>query len=171
MSQSYKRIKAIGLFLLIGALLLCVGLACGRYVSNIRGSLLFQTGGIDEGDVMEIVSQDGWQTTATGIKLAFRLDSERASADRRVYLRLTATEGLSEDVTVTLQVDGTTYQGVLRRITKQDALYEQMGPGVVITFDQNGDEVDWPLTGEQEMLLTVNGASDPALLRLTATER
>lgn len=166
-----KRIQMIGLLLLIGALLLCVGLACGRYVSNIRGSLLFQTGGIDDADAIEIRSAEGWKTTPTGVKLTFRISSENTSADRHVYVRLTGTEGLSDDVTVTLSVDETVYRGVARSIDKDDALYKQMGAGVVITFDHNGHEMDWPLTGEQDMILNVNGVSDAALLRLTATER
>lgn len=172
MSRAHRCMGLISLLILWGALLLCVSAAGARYISTVRSALTFEAEALNAADAIAITTTEGWQSTAEGVSLSFTLYSAgEAAATRNACLRLTATEALDPTrVTVTLTVDGTAYTGTARAITASDPLYTKMGAGSEFRFYNGDDELCWPLAGEQTMTLSVQGTSEAALLRLTATE-
>lgn len=173
MNSVHRHMRLISLAILLSALLLCVGVAGARYISTVRGTLGFEAEALEATDKMTLRTQEGWQSTHDGVMLNFTLYSNGTdAAERRAYLRLTATEALEPSrVTVTLTVDGRAYSGVAKAVTAGDPLYSKMGAGTEFRFCSDANELYWPLAGEQTMTLTVQGVSDAALLRLTATEK
>lgn len=171
MSLRHKRIRLVCLLVVGGLLLTCVGVAYGRYSSIRQETLAFQAAQNDPARAIEIRSADGWLTAADSADFTFSLCNAGGVTGRRATLRLTATEGLDPTrVTVTLTVDGTAYHGTPQGIEEGTPLYERMGAGTEYRFIDGDDELTWTVSDEQIYTLTVEGAADASLLRLTATE-
>lgn len=172
MTRLHRIIQLSCLALLLGLALISVGVTYARYTSTVQQELNFEVKTVGETGTFRLASTKGWQATADGMTLDFTIAPEGAAESPvTVCLRLTATETLSDDVTVSLSADGKTYTATASAIRKEDVLYAQMGGGTLFSFADANGELGWLLTAEKTMRLTVQGASDEALLRLVVQEK
>ena len=159
------------LIVLLGVATLCCGVTYARYSSSVQQSLNFQVKTVGETGAFRLSSAKGWQVSDGGMTLDFMILPDGAiESPCTVCLRLTATEGLNDDVVIALTVDGKTYTATAETIQTDDPLYAQMGGGTQFRFIDTDGEVSWSLTAEKAMRLSVQGASDEALLRLVVGE-
>lgn len=171
MSKLHTGIRIVCLLTIAALLLAGIGVAYGRYSSDLRETLAFQAEKSDVARVITIRSEEGWHTRADGAEITFSLQNAGGVSDQFATLRLTATEGfVLKHSTVILTVDDTSYEGVPSHIDKGDPLFDKMGKGTEYRFYTDDGECVWPVTGAQTYTLTVEGAADASLLRLTATE-
>lgn len=171
MSKVHKAIRVVCLATIAALLIASIGVAYGRYSSVIRDTIRFQAAKNDGSHAIEIRSGSSWQVTADGVTLAFSLVNAGNETGQRATLRLTATEGFSaNNAMVTLTVGGTAYTATPRAVTAGDPLHDKMGNGTEYRFYAANNELTWAVSDGQNYTLTVKGAADVSLLRLTATE-
>lgn len=164
-------IQVLCLTLLLCMVLVLGSVTYGRYQSTMEKPLTFQAKTLAQTGSYRITSDNGWQPSGEGMVLDFTLSGgENAEAGRAACLRLTATEGLNPKVEIHLTVDGKTYQATPHAIQEGGALYAQMGGGTKFRFADDSGELSWQLKEAKNMRLTVQGASDQALLRLIVGE-
>lgn len=169
MSKWHRGIRVACLLTLAIVLLLGVGVAYGRFFSSLWETVGFRAKPVDPSRAVVIESGEGWQISADGAAITFAVSNEGSITDQRVYLRLTATEGLSS-AEVTLTVDGIVYEASVETVTPGHPLYDKMGQGTQYRFNGPDGELDWPVSTQQNMTISVQGDTDVSLLRLTATE-
>ena len=170
MKAFHKSVYLLCLLSLVGSLLLSVGVTTARYRTSVDGSLSFLAKTAEQTGSLSLVSPQGWTTTASGASVTFAVAPVKDAADRTAYVRLTATELAGENVTVTLIADGKTYTATPRRLTAGDWLFAQMGKGTEYRFYDGKTELEWPLSDERQMTMSVSGVADVSLLRLVAVE-
>lgn len=170
MIRLHGRIQALCLLMLFLAVILCAGIAYGRYCSTLQQVVGFEAVLVDSTRALSIRSENGWQRTEATATLTFHLENGGA-ANQRACLRLTATEAFPANTVVTLAVGNTVYTAVPQAVEEGSPLYSKIGRGTEFRFyDTEGREMTCAVSGTQEMTLSVEGASEAALLRLTATE-
>lgn len=170
MKQARKSIRLVCLLALIVALLGMAGATYARYRTTIRETLTFEAAQIDGSHALELRSEQGWLTTPEGMSFTFTLCNTGDVTGQHAYLRLTATEGFDpEEMTVTLTAGEVDYVGVPREIGAGDPLYAGMGAGTEYRFITDEGEPVWEVSPTAVYTLTVEGATDASLLRLTAT--
>ena len=172
MSRLHRIIQLSCLALLLGLALISVGVTYARYISSVEQELTFEVKTVGETSTFRLASTKGWQRAADGMTLDFTISPEGSvESPVTVCLRLTATETLSDDVTISLTADDQTYMATTSAIRQEDPLYSQMGGGTLFHFSDENGELGWSLTAEKAMRLSVRGASDEALLRLVVQEK
>lgn len=170
MNKWHMGIRIACLLTLLAVTLLSIGVAYGRYSTNRRETLAFEAAQLDASRTIEFRSAAGWQVSESNAAITFSLDTPGRVSDLRAHLRLTATEGLDPSkVVVTLTVGETTYRGEVRRVETGVPLYDKMGFGTEYRFYDAGEELVWTVSDATVYTLTVDGAADVSLLRLTAT--
>ena len=154
---------------LIGAISL--GTSYARYVSEVSKELGFEANTITASGSVALTSQDGWVITQNGQKIDFTLSGEmRKDSPKRVCLRVSATELIDPRVVIKLTADGSVYTAKPAAIAKDSALYKKMGAGTLYKFFEGENELSFDLLQQKNMTVTVEGASDAALLTLCADE-
>lgn len=172
MSFGKKTVCFICLFALLCTALISVGISFARYKTSVGEVLIFETKAIEDSGKVYITSEDGWSTSNTALSLNFTLSGgKNADSKRMAYVRLTATEQFDPNATVTLTVDGTTYQAKPHTVSPGELLYSQMGKGTEFRFYNASEEVYWQLSANKNMKLSVQGVSDKSLVRLVAQEK
>lgn len=171
MSKLHTGIRIVCLLTIAALLLAGMGVAYGRYSSTRRETLAFQADKRDADRVISIRSEEGWHTGTDRAEITFSLHNAGNVEGQNATLRLTATEGfVLKHSTITLTVDGTAYDGVPNVVDEGDPLFDKMGKGTEYRFYTADGECVWPVSDTQTYTLTVEGAADASLLRLTATE-
>lgn len=170
MSRLHRGIRVLCLSVLAFTAVVCIGIAYGRYRSTVQNTLGFEAASADPARSISIRSDNGWLQTNSAVSLLFFLDNGGA-ADQKAYLRLTATEAFPADAAVTLTIGEIVYTAVPQVVEEGDPLYSKIGRGTEFRFyAAEGHEMTFAVSDTQRMTLSVAGASETALLRLTATE-
>lgn len=171
MSKVHRAVRLVCLCCLMAAVVVSMGVAYARYSSSIRESLVFKAAKTDASRAIEIRSYSGWDTAPDRAQLVFSLINKGGVTGQNATLRLTTTEGFSDDSTlVILTTNGTTYTGVPHTVKQGDPLYAKIGGGTEYRFYSADSECVWAVCDGQSYTLTVTGEADASLLRLTATE-
>lgn len=170
MSKWHKGIRIACLLTLVALVILSIGISYGRFFSSLWKTVGFQAKPVDSSRAVRIDSEAGWQVDADSATITFTVANDSGDTDQRVYLRLTATEGLPSDAVVTMTVDDVTYTASAEAITSGHPLYDKIGQGTQYRFYGQAGELDWPVSADQVMTISVQGDADVSLLRLTATE-
>lgn len=194
---SEKRKKTIWLrlcfmgVLCISVLIFGIGAAQARYRMSkptdvefqaLQNQQVFLWSGADA-DESTLTALDDWTETDSGsAKLNFKISNGTAEDDYcskplSFTIRILASQGIqkSENVTISLQIEGEQYTAVPEQILEGSSRYDTFGPGWIYCFyDSNGIEVSWDLDeGKLSVVtaeLTVEGAVQyTSLLRLEAT--
>ena len=172
MLKTKRKIQIICLAFLLMVAVVLSSVTYSRYKSTVEKSFTFQAKTLAQTGSYSISSQNGWQKTSNGMVLDFTLSkSAKATSNLAAYLRLTATEGLSQSVTVILTVDSTTYSAKSETISEGNILYTQMGGGKEYSFHTANGELSFQINEAKSMRITVQGASEQALLRLMLVEK
>jgi len=168
-SKKHIVLLVICFAVLIGALSL--GTSYARYVSEVSKSLVFEANTVVGSGSVTLTSQNGWVATPKGQKIEFTLSGEnRQASAKRVGVRVSATELVNPDIVIKLTVGDTEYTATPSVIAKDSALYKKMGAGSLYRFKNGESELSFDLIEQKNMTVTVEGASDTALLRLCVDE-
>lgn len=156
--------------LLLVGMLLIIGIAWGRFRSNVQGdqkytprvpSQIYLWGEKTEDGFMPL--SDVWKvdggshevpfTVTNGIYGTGEQEDLFARNDLNVYLRIAVTEGIAdgENLTVELRLkdaEGTFYQATAQKIEEDSPLYNTFGDGwVYVLRNNNGEEPRFTLRG------------------------
>ncbi len=172
MLKTKRKVQIICLAVLLMVAAVLSSVTYSRYKSAVEKSFTFQAKTLAQTGSYSISSQNGWQETSNGMVLDFTLSkSANARSNLAAYLRLTATEGFNQTATVSLTVDSTTYTASREAISEGTILYSQMGGGKEYTFQTASGELSFQINEAKSMRITVQGASEQALLRLMLVEK
>ena len=172
MLKTKRKVQIICLAVLLMVAVVLSSVTYSRYKSAVEKSFTFQAKTLAQTGSYSISSQNGWQKTSNGMVLDFTLSkSAKATSNLSAYLRLTATEGFNQTATVSLTVDSTTYTASREAISEGTILYSQMGGGSKYTFQTASGELSFQINEAKSMRITVQGASEQALLRLMLVEK